>query len=332
MSAIPTTPIADETPVARAWRTRESWLPKVVPLLALFLIVLAFSGASGFLSERNLETVLRELPVLMLVAVGATLPILLGSIDLSLGGIMVLAGGTAAVLVPEHGEKALLLAPLIGLTAGLLNGVIVAGARLPSFLVTLGTLYAFEGLGTIIMNGVPHPYLGEISREIGNGRLSILGLNLSYLFVIALTITALIVLFIARARHGRYIVAVGGGERVSRLAGINVRRVKILTFALAGLLAGLAAMFLTMRSSAATPTMGDPFLLTSIAAVVIGGTSLSGGIGGPQWTVLGALVIIVLDNGMTLSGIDPDYQTIIRGLVIIVASALTIRRLSDVVK
>ena len=318
--------------VGTAWRTRQTWLPRVVPFMALILILIAFSSTAGFLSVRNLETVLRQLPVLLLVAGGATLPILLGSIDLSLAGIIVLAGGTSAVLVADMGEKALWLAPLIGLAAGVINGLIVAVAKLPSFLVTLGTLFVFDGLAQIIMEGVPHPYTGDVSQDVGRNDLMVAGIRFPYLTLLAAVILLALIVFTIRNRHGRYITAVGGGERVARLSGVRVVRVKVLAFALAGLMAGLAGMFLTMRSSAATPTMGDPFLLTSIAAVVVGGTSLSGGIGGPQWTVLGALVIIVLDNGMTLAGINPDYQTIIRGLVIIVASALTIRRLSDVVK
>jgi ribose transport system permease protein/putative xylitol transport system permease protein len=119
---------------------------------------------------------------------------------------------------------------------------------------------------------------------------------------------------------------------VARLAGVPVKRVKVATFMLSGLLASVGGLMLVMRASAGTPDMGEPFLLQSIAAVVVGGTSLSGGIGGVQWTLMGALVITTLENGMTLAGVAPEYQIIVRGLVIIVASALTIRRLSDVVK
>jgi ribose transport system permease protein/putative xylitol transport system permease protein len=318
------------SPSARA--AVQVWLPRSVPFLALGLMIVAFASTPNFIGVTNLEAILRQLPVLLLVAAGATLPIMLGSIDLSLGGIMVLAGGSAAVLVPKHGEQALLVAPLIGLAAGFVNGLVVAGARLPSFLVTLGTLFVFDGLAQIVMGGIPHPYTGEVSRSLGTQSTSVLGLSVPYTAFLALTILAVLTLFAVRTRWGRYLYAVGGGENVARLSGVHVGRVKVMAFTLAGLLAGVAGLVLTMRASSATPDMGDPFLLTSIAAVVVGGTSLSGGIGGPQWTLLGALVILVLDDGMTLAGINPDYQTIIRGLVIIAASALTLRRTGSAVK
>ena len=138
--------------------------------------------------------------------------------------------------------------------------------------------------------------------------------------------------FALRTRWGRHIYAIGGNETVARLAGVNVVRYKILAFALSGLFAGIAGMVLTMGASGASPSMGESFLLTAIAAVVVGGTSLLGGIGGPQWTVLGALVLLTLDDGMVIAGIDPNYQTVIRGGVIIVAAALTLRRTGGVVK
>jgi ribose transport system permease protein/putative xylitol transport system permease protein len=142
---------------------------------------------------------------------------------------------------------------------------------------------------------------------------------------------AIISILTVYTRHGRYLYAIGGGEVVARLSGVKVDRYKILAFALSGTLAGAAGLALTMRASAATPQMGDPFLLTSVAAVVVGGTALLGGIGGPHWTILGALVIITLDDGMIIANVDPDYQTVIRGLVIILASALTLRRQGQVV-
>ena len=311
------------------WR---AWVPRAVPLTALLLLILAFSGTGNFLTTRNANGILLSVAPLLLVAAGATLPILIGSIDLSLAGIIDISGGAGAVLISHHGEVCLVAIPVIGLVAGVINGLLVAVGRLPSFLVTLGTSYAFTGLTDIIMTNVPVSYTGSVSQSLGVGSVTLIGLEIPYLALIALGVLGILILFTSRGRYGRYMYAVGGGERVAALAGVRVRRTKILAFALAGFLAGFAALALTMSAQAATPTAGDAFLLTSIAAVVIGGTSLSGGIGGPQWTLLGVLVILVLNDGMTLAGINPDYQTVIRGLAIIVASALTIRRLSDIVK
>jgi ribose transport system permease protein len=324
MSAV-STEMSTPPTAQRQWQT---WIPKAVPFTALLLLVLVFSATPAFLSERNFEAIVNALPVLVMVAAGATFPILLGSIDLSAAGVIVLSGGIGATLAARHGEAWLLVAPLIGLTAGLINGLLVAVAKLPSFLVTLGTYFTFTGIAQVIMDGVPQPFTADVTAHIGTDRFNFLGINLSWLVLIAAVILAVLVVFSIMTRYGRYIFAIGGAERVARLAGVPVKRVKVATF----MLSGLGGLMLVMRASAGTPDMGEPFLLQSIAAVVVGGTSLSGGIGGVQWTLMGALVITTLENGMTLAGVAPEYQIIVRGLVIIVASALTIRRLSDVVK
>jgi ribose transport system permease protein/putative xylitol transport system permease protein len=328
MSAV-STEIATPPTAQRQWQT---WIPKAVPFTALLLLVLVFSATPAFLTERNFEAIVNALPVLVMVAAGATFPILLGSIDLSAAGVIVLSGGIGATLAARHGEAWLLVAPLIGLTAGLINGLLVAVAKLPSFLVTLGTYFTFTGIAQVLMDGVPQPFTADVTAHIGTDRINVVGINLSWLVLIAAVILAVLVVFSVMTRYGRYIFAIGGAERVARLAGVPVKRVKVATFMLSGLLASIGGLMLVMRASAGTPDMGEPFLLQSIAAVVVGGTSLSGGIGGVQWTLMGALVITTLENGMTLAGVAPEYQIIVRGLVIIVASALTIRRLSDVVK
>lgn len=309
-------------PLVGRTKTRQ-----LVPFLALLLIIVAFSSSPNFLTVSNLENILRQLPVLLLVAVGQTFVILTGSIDLSVATTITLSGAVSAVLVADLGEGALLFAPLVGMAAGLMNGLLVAKARLPSFLVTLGTLFAIRGIAQLVTGGVPVPYVGPTSRELTSGTFALGALEITYITLIAVAIVAIATVFAVFSANGHYIYAVGGGEVAARLAGIKIDRHKILAFVLSGFFAGLAGMVLTMRAQAATPLMGEPFLLTSIAAVVVGGTSLLGGIGGPQWTLLGALVIITLDNGMVIAGINPDYQTIIRGLVIIVAAALTLRRI-----
>ena len=301
-------------------------LRQFVPFLALVLVVLAFSGSSGFLSAANLESILRQLPVLLLVAVGQTFVILTGGIDLSVATNITLSGAVAAVLVEDLGESALLLAPVVGMVIGVLNGLLVAKGKLPSFLVTLGTLFAIRGAAQLVTGGVPQPYVGPTSRELTSGTVAIGPVDVTYILLITAVIVGLGIVFAVATRSGHYIYAVGGGEVAARFAGVKVERHKILAFALCGMFAGTAGMVLTMRAQSATPLMGEPFLLTSIAAVVIGGTGLLGGTGGPHWTILGALVVITLDNGMVIAGINADYQLIIRGLVIILAAALTLRR------
>jgi ribose transport system permease protein len=310
-------------------RGNGSRVRELVPFLALILLLLIFSQAAHFLSISNAENIVRQLPVLLMVAVGQTFVVLIGSIDLSVAGTINLAAAVSAVLVQQYGEIGLLAAPLVGMSAGVVNGLIVARARLPSFLVTLGSLFVLNGLALVITDGFPKSFTSSWVRYLTED--SILG-SVSPIAIIALILWGFAVVYAIRTRFGRFLYAIGGGEEVARLSGIRVQRHKVVAFALSGLFAGFASLFLVMRASAATPNMGDPFLLTSVAAVVVGGTSLSGGIGGPHWTLLGALVIIVLDNGMTIAGLNPNFQTIIRGLVIIAAAALTIRRQSNVVK
>jgi ribose transport system permease protein/putative xylitol transport system permease protein len=303
-------------------RVRQS-----VPFLSLLLIIILFSSYPNFLSVPNLENILRQLPVLVLVAVGQTFVVLIGSVDLSVGAIITLSGAVGAVLVADFGEKALLLAPVVGLAAGLMNGLLVAIARLPSFLVTLGTLFAIRGLAQLVTGGVPQPYVGSVSSDLVTGTIALGSLEITYITLIALGLVGAATVFALFTVPGHYIYAVGGGEIAARLAGVKIERYKIIAFALSGLFAGIAGLVLTMRAQSATPRMGDDFLLSSLAAVVVGGTSLLGGVGGPQWSLLGALVIITLDNGMVIAGVNPDYQMIIRGSVIIVAAALTLKRI-----
>lgn len=316
-----------ERPETAMARVRKIKARQVVPFAALLLIIVAFSSAPNFLSIANLDSILRDIPILVLIALGQTFVILTGGIDLSLPGTITLTGGISALLVVHVGEVGLLAAPICGLLIGLANGLIIAKMRLPSFLVTLGTMFVLTGLAQIVTGGVPIPFTSEIASTLANSTISIGALDITLTTIITAVIAGLLIVFALRTRPGRYIYAIGGGEIVARLSGVRIDRYKVLAFGLSGALGGLAGLVLITRALAATPTMGDPFLLTSIAAVVVGGTSLLGGIGGPHWTILGALVISVLDNGMTIAGIDPSYQTVIRGLVIIVASALTLRRI-----
>ena len=274
-------PALERLPIVGRLKVRQ-----LVPVLSLLLIIVAFSGSPNFFSVPNLENILRQLPVLLLVAVGQTFVILTGSIDLSVATVISLSGAVAAVLIDDYGEAALLIAPLVGGAVGLVNGLLVAKARLPSFLVTLGTLFAIRGLAQLVTGGVPQPYVGPTSLELTSGTFSIGSLEVTYITAIVLGIVAVATLFAVLTTSGHYIYAVGGGEVAARLAGVKVDRYKIMAFVLSGFFAGLAGMVLTMRAQSATPLMGEPFLLTSIAAVVVGGTSLLGGVGGPQWTLL----------------------------------------------
>jgi ribose/xylose/arabinose/galactoside ABC-type transport system permease subunit len=248
---------------------------------------------------------------------------MLGSIDLSVGSTVTLAGITTAMAVQAFGPPGVLLVVFAGAIVGLANGILHAGFRLPSFLVTLGMLSIVNGVALILSAGSPKPLPRTFLDDLMGG--TVFG-TVPLIAVWALGIWALMWFVSARTVFGRQVVAVGDGERVAALSGVPVRRVKLIVFTLSGVLAATGGLLLAVRTSSGSPGMGDVFLLDSIAAVVIGGTALTGGVGGPSRTLLGALTITVLSNGMTLLSVDPFYQVVTRGVVVIAAVLLTIRR------
>jgi ribose transport system permease protein len=297
----------------------------LLPIIVLIIISIAFTILnSNFLSAANFMNILREMSVLLIVALAGTLVIMIGSIDLSVGSIVTLSGMFAANSTIHFGSGVALLVGLaVGVIAGLLNGIILTGLKLPSFLVTLGMLSALNGIANVMSDGKPILYNSSSFDDLSRGEL-IPGIPNIFLWSVICVI--LIIFMCSRTVFGRNLYAVGGGEKVAKLSGIKVNQLKIYVFMLAGLLCGLAGVLLTSRIGAGTPRMGDPFLLDSIAAVVIGGTALSGGIGGAHRTIIGVLLITVLSDGMNIVGIHPFIQEIVKGLVVIAAVAITIDR------
>ncbi len=293
------------------------------PAIALVAMIAIFAAlAPEFLTVANFTNILRESAVLLVLATAATFIILMGSIDLSVGSVVTISGLAGAMLLRDQGATWLVLLPLVGLGCGLVNGLLFAYARLPSFLVTLGTQFAFNGLALYLCNGTPVSVRPIGLADLVNGKVGPIP---------AISIWAIVILLVAVAlarwtRFGRFMYVIGGGEQMASLAGVPVRRYKLYAFLLAGVLASLAGAMLMFRIGAGTPDMGETFLLTSIAAVVMGGTPLSGGVGGPGRTFLGVLIIAVLDNGMKVSQVDPFLQIVVQGVVVIAAVALTIDR------
>ncbi len=303
---------------------KYSDLRSIGPLIILPVLVIVFTSLnSRFFSSENLLNVVRQSSVLMVLAMAATFVILMGSIDLSVGSIVTLSGLTGAVLIRDHGELAVLLIPLIGLAGGAINGALFAYGKLPSFLVTLGTLYAFQGLALYIGEGTSVPLaIGLKLDPIVNGE--VLGIPSIALWAILLLVIGILVL--RYTRFGRYTYVLGGGESVARLSGVPVARYKFYVFLISGLLASLAGLLLMFRNGGGDPNMGTSLLLPTIAAVVMGGTPLTGGVGGVHRTVLGVLIITVLSNGMTLANVHPYLQVVIQGCVVIAAVALAMDR------
>lgn len=296
----------------------------IAPIATLILLIIAFSLVdSRFLRHENALNILRQSAVLLILAIASTVVILMGSIDLSVGSVLTFTAFCGALMVLHTGNTALLLLlPLIGMACGLFNGLVVSYGRLPSFLVTLGTLYAFNGLASYLADGRPIPLSDGGFVNLFTG--SFAGLPVIALWAIAVLLVAIIV-----ARHtrlGRYLYALGGNEKTSRLSGVPVKRYKVYAFMISGFLVGIAGLLQLVRAKSASPDMGEPFLLPAIAAVVMGGTPLSGGIGGPLRTVTGVLIIAILGNGMVIAAVDPFLQNVVQGLVVILAVALTMDR------
>ncbi|NDJ60347.1 MAG: ABC transporter permease [Chloroflexi bacterium] len=299
-------------------------LRNLFPIILLFILVLVFSLMSDrFLTQANLSIVLRQTVTLLVVALGMTFVIIAGSIDLSVGSMVALAALAAASTSDELGIFAILPAALVGLVAGLINGVIFAKGKVPSFMVTLGTLVAYRGIVLYAMRGAPvsitdRDFIGFYAGPIGPG--------LPNAAIIAAVIAIIAFVILNFTVFGRQVRAIGGGERVARLTGIKVDRVKIMMFALLGLLCGIAGLLQSARNYAATAQLGEGLELDVIGAVVVGGTPLTGGVGSIQGTVIGALVLTILSNGMNMLGVDPFLQNIVRGVVLIAAVFVTIDR------
>ena len=299
------------------------------PLIALVVMSIALAFASeNFATADNLFNVMRQVSVNLCISVGMTLVILTGGIDLSVGSILALSGAVAAGLIKSgisiEGANlhigftffgVVIVALVIGGALGWFNGQMVTRFKVPPFIATLGMLTIARGLTMLYTNGHPITGLGTSFEYLGTGWFC--GVPMPVL--VAALVVVLFALFMRKSPWGRYIYAIGGNERATRLSGIDVNRVKCFVYTVAGVLSAVAALIVTARLDSAQPNAGTGYELDSIAAVVIGGTSLNGGKGSVWGTVVGALIIGVLNNGLVLLNVSPFWQQVIKGLVILLA-------------
>lgn len=320
----PTATTEPEPARASALLSRTNLVSNVLPLAALLILVVFFSvRAEAFLTPANLTLITGQAGILLLAALGATLVIVAGSVDLSVGSIALLTGAVLALLINAGIGNPILVVAIsiaVGALIGLINGVVFAYGRVPSFIATLGTLSLFAGIGLTILQGSTINFTNQTVRDLAIGQVIP---NVQNAALIAGAAFFVVWFLARRTRFGLYVYAIGGNERVVELAGVRTRRVKVLILVVSGITAGLAGLLLTAQLGAAGPTLGSTILLDSIAAIVIGGTALSGGVGGVGRTVLGVLILTVLSNGLNQIGAQDYTQTIIKGLVIIVAAVFT---------
>ena len=298
----------------------------MLPVLILLALGFHFLGGHRFLTASNLSIVAQQASINTVLASGMTFVILTGGIDLSVGSTLAAAAMAALIvsLVPVWGFLAIPAGLLAGLAVGLVNGGLITGIGLPPFIVTLGTLTAVRGLARLMGgdNTVFNPNLsfapiGNDGIPVGNG------VVVPWLAVIELVVVLLSLFIHHRTLHGVRIYAVGGNPAAARLSGIRVGAVLLFVYAAAGLLAGLGGVMAAARLYAANGLqLGQSYELDAIAAVILGGTSFVGGVGSIWGTLIGALIIAVLTNGLILVGVSDIWQFIVKGLVIIGAVTL----------
>ena len=270
-----------------------------------------------FLTVANALNVMEQTSINAIVAVGMTFVIISGGIDLSVGSLVAVAGVVLAAALKAGWSIPLAIAAGLGVGAatGLLNGVVIAFGRLPPFIMTLGMMSVARGAALLMTDGRPISGFDAAFRSIATGRLA--GVPAPILLTLAIYAAAHFVL--SRTRFGRYVYGIGGNEEATRLSGVNVRFHKTMVYVVSGAMSAIAAVLLTARLNSAQPIAGIMYELDAIAAVVIGGTSLSGGEGHLGGTLIGALTMGVLRNGLNLLGVSSFLQQLVIGVVIIVA-------------
>jgi ribose transport system permease protein len=338
-TAVPASPAAAPAPASggAGLSSRQVQVRSVIqaigmlPVLIILAIAFHYLGEGRFLTGQNLSIVAQQAAINCVLGAGMTFVILTGGIDLSVGSMLAASAMAALIvsLVPGFGLLGVPAALLTGLFFGLLNGSLVAFAGLPPFIVTLGSLTAVRGLARL-MGSDSTIFNPDLSfAAIGNATIPITsGFGIPVLAIIALIVIVASWFVLRRTVLGVWIYAVGGNPAAARLSGIKVWRILLFVYAVSGLLAGLGGVMSAARLFAANGLqLGQSYELDAIAAVILGGTSFVGGIGSIWGTLIGALIIAVLSNGLTLLGVSDIWQFIVKGLVIIGAVALDRARL-----
>jgi inositol transport system permease protein len=297
----------------------------VVIFIALCIILSIVSPS--FSSMRNITNVIRQVSIIGIVSMGVTFCIITTGIDLSSGSMIALISVVVATMTQKAVNLdqpvsivmpialAIGIALIIGLFLGGVNGSLLAFGKIPPFIATLGMMTAARGAAALYTQGRPVGNLKDSFTFIGTG--SVFGIPLPIWIYIAMAILSHILL--SKTKFGRHVFAIGGNEQAARICGINVERTLVKVYAYAGFLTAVSAILLTARTSAGNPTYGLSYELDAIASTVIGGTSLSGGVGSIPFCVVGALIIGVLNNGMDLLGVNAYWQQIVKGFIIVIA-------------
>ena len=309
------------------------YLKENLGIMIAFLVLILFLAvnpvtSSSFLTSRNLFNVLRQISTNMYLACGMTMVIILGGIDLSVGSVIALSGCVAAACVARYNftiPVAIFAALLIGVIVGAFNGFVIAKTTIPPFIVTLATQNIAKGLAYVYTGGSPVRVVTKEWQFIGAGYIGPIPTPV-IIMVVVLIVTWFL---INRTKFGRHMYAVGGNVQAAQFSGISVGRVKFWIYTFTGLMAGLAGIVLASRMYSGQPTAGQSAEMDAIAAVVVGGTSMSGGSGKIGGTIIGALIIGFLNNGLNLMNVNSFWQYVVKGIVILGAVFLDFIRNKD---
>ncbi|MFZ0161093.1 MAG: ABC transporter permease [Kineosporiaceae bacterium] len=306
----------------------------IIGILIAFIIVLTALTKGTFSQPENLINVVRQVAAIGVIAIGMTFVIITLGIDLSVGSILALSAVVATSLAQRPSDRmvypglnlpiivAVLAGLAVGALAGLTNGLLISRFRIAPFIATLGMMTTARGLALIYSEGRPVSGLEKPYNDIGQG--AVLGIPVPIILFLVVAVAAHFIL--NYTRFGRYVYAIGGNEQAARVSGIRISRVTILIYTLSGLLSGLAGVILSARIGSGNPQLGTGIELDAITAAVIGGTSFKGGIGTVWGTMVGALIIGIINNGLDLLDVSPFMQMVVKGIIIVLAIILDERK------
>ncbi len=311
-------------------KKRKVSLGSLGPLLALIVLVIVVTILNpNFIAPNNLLNLLRQISINALIAFGMSFVILTGGIDLSVGSILALSGALTAGLITNGISPAIamLIGMILGSFLGLLNGLLITKGKMAPFIATLATMTIYRGATLVYTDGNPITGIGNsfLFQFIGKGYL----FGIPFPIVIMLLFFIILYILLHKTAFGKKTYAVGGNIKAAKIAGVKTDRVQIIIYTISGLMASISGIILTSRLNSAQPTSGQAYEMDAIAAVVLGGTSLSGGKGGLFGTLVGALIIGTINNGLNLLGVSSFYQQIVKGIVIIIAVLLDRKQNKD---
>lgn len=311
-------------------KMRLKWKEKInlmdyISILSIVILVIFFTLVNkNFLNVSNIRNLLTDISPLLVMGCGVTFVLMIASIDLSIGAICSCGAVILALLLPVIGNWAYIISLLYGIVAGFINGLIYTKVKIPSFIVTLGTMSVWQSAAYLISRGAPLQITPKQWGNIGWAKINF-GI-FSAPLILAMVVLIILLIVQKTTKLGKFTFAVGANERAARIAGINVDLTKICVFTICGLCSAASGVFLSAKLRSGIPTVGDPFTLLAVAAVALGGTSLSGGKGGLLGTILGVALVTVIRNGMNVIGVNAFWQQIVFGIIVIFAVYVTVDR------